>query len=416
MKYMPRCVDRELLERLDMAGAVLITGPKACGKTETAMQVAKSHVRLDSDHQARLAMEVMPEQVLSGAKPRLLDEWQEFPEIWNLVRHDIDEKRAHGLYILAGSAHPEEKSRLHSGAGRFSVMQMRPMSLFERGWSTGEVSLQTLFKGGPVASEPVCTTIGELAEKVIIGGWPGLLRSTYSSSAKFSRDYATLIAEVDISRVSDKRRDPGKVFRLMQSVARNISTEVSIASLAADVRGGVGGFKEETAADYLSALERLMFVENLPAWSTHIRSSATLRQMVKRHFVDPSLACGVLGLNAEKLLKDLEYFGFVFESLAIRDLRIYAQQLGGEVRHYRDSSGLEVDAIVELGSGNYLAIEVKLSVAAADEAAANLLKFGATIDTGKAVAPSALVVITANGFAHCRKDGVYVVPLTVLAP
>jgi hypothetical protein len=362
----------------------------------------------------RLAMQIAPEQVLRGEAPRLLDEWQEFPELWNLVRREVDDKKKNGLYILAGSAKPDENTRRHSGAGRFSVLRMRPMSLFENGWSSGEVSLAQLFQNTPVASDPVSGSLDELAEKILIGGWPGLLGRALSRSLDFSRDYAVLTAEVDISRVSDKRRDPDKVFRLMQSLARNLSTEAAVATLAADVRGGLGAFKEETAADYLDALERLMFVEDIPAWNAHVRSSVTLRQMPKRHFADPSIACGILRLDKAKMLGDLEYFGQLFESLVVRDLRIYAQTLDGRVRHYRDSSGLEVDAIVENGLGDYIAVEVKLGMAAADMAAANLLKFASRIDTAKTSAPRALVVITANGFAHRRPDGVYVVPLTTL--
>jgi predicted AAA+ superfamily ATPase len=414
MNYKKRFADIELTRRLETAGAVLICGPKACGKTETALQIAKSHVRLDTDAQARLAMQVAPERVLQGHAPRLLDEWQEFPELWNLIRHEVDDKKQDGLYILAGSANPDEKTRRHSGAGRFSVMRMRPMSLFENGWSSGEVSLGQLFSAGDISSTHPAPSLDELAEKMLFGGWPGLLGKTLPRALEFSRDYAMLTAEVDISRVSEKRRDPDKVFRLMQSLARNVSTEVSVATLAADVRGGAGAFKEETAADYIGALERLMFLENLPAWNAHIRSSATLRQMPKRHFADPSLACGILRFDKTKLLSDLEYFGLLFESLVIRDLRIYAQAFGGKVRHYRDSSGLEVDAIVENETGDALAVEVKLGVAAADAAAANLIRFAKRLDTSKTPAPRALVVVTTNGFAHRRPDGVYVVPLTTL--
>ena len=414
MDYKRRFSDVELGRRLASAGAVLITGPKACGKTETALQLARSVTRLDTDPQARLAMQVEPLRVLRGDVPRLLDEWQEFPEIWNLVRHEVDAKKRDGLYILTGSANPDEATRRHSGAGRFSIMRMRPMSLFENGWSSGEVSLAQLFAGASVTSAEIPSDLDALAEKVLFGGWPGLLGKGLSRALDFSRDYTMLTAEVDISRVSEKRRDPDKVFRLMQSLARNISTEASVATLAADVRGSGGGFKEETAADYLDALNRLMFVEDLPAWNAHIRSSATLRQMPKRHFADPSLACGILRLDKPKLLGDLEYFGLLFESLVIRDLRIYAQTAGGRLRHYRDSAGTEVDAIVEQEDGAYVAVEIKLGAGAANAAAGTLLRFAANIDTAKTPPPRALAVVTGNGFAHRRPDGVYVIPITAL--
>ncbi|OAM88545.1 DUF4143 domain-containing protein [Termitidicoccus mucosus] len=414
MAYSKRFADKELSEKLSEAGAVLICGPKACGKTETALQAAASVVRLDTDEQARIAMGVEPARVLQGARPRLLDEWQEFPGLWNRVRREVDEAKQDAQFILTGSANPGEKARRHSGAGRFSVLPMRPMSLFERGWSSGEARLADLFAGRPVSSSDVSAPLDELAEKILFGGWPGLLGKPLSRAIGFSRDYAALTAEVDISRVSEKRRDPAKVARLLQSLARNISTEAPVATLAADVRGAAGAFKDETAAGYLNALERLMIVENLPAWRAHIRSSATLRQQPKRHFADPSLACGILRLDTGRLLADLNFFGLLFESLVIRDLRIYAQANDGKVCHYRDSSGREVDAIVEAGSGDWLAVEVKLGVGAADAAAENLLKFAANIDTSKTSAPKTLAVITANGFAHRRPDGVQVVPLATL--
>lgn len=414
MDYQQRFADRELHQRLSTTGAVLVTGPKACGKTETALQLARSVARLDIDPQARLAMQVEPSRVLRGDAPRLLDEWQEFPEIWNLVRHDVDARKQDGLYILTGSANPKETTRRHSGAGRFSIMRMRPMSLFESGGSSGAVSLAQLFTGATITSEEASSDLDTLADRILFGGWPGLLGKRLSRALEFSRDYAMLTAEVDISRVSEKRRDPDKVLRLMQSLARNISTEVSVATLAADVRGSAGGFKEETAADYLDALKRLLLVEDLPAWNAHIRSSATLRQMPKRHFADPSLACGILRIDKAKLLGDLEYFGLLFESLVIRDLRIYAQTVGGRVWHYRDSFGTEVDAIVENEDGAYVAVEIKLGAGAADAAAKALLKFAANIDTAKTPAARALVVVTGNGFAHRRPDGVFVVPITTL--
>lgn len=414
MDYTRRFCDAELRQRLAAAGAVLVTGPKACGKTETALQFARSVARLDTDPQVRLAMQVEPARVLRGDAPRLLDEWQEVPEIWNLVRREVDAKRQDGLYILTGSANPDEAARRHSGAGRFSVMRMRPMSLFESGWSSGEVSLAQLFAGAAVTSAEVPSNLDVLADRLLFGGWPGLLGKGLARALEFSRDYAALTAEVDVSRVSEKRRDPEKVFRLMQSLARNISTEASLATLAADVRGGAGRFKEETAADYVDALSRLMFVDDLPAWNAHIRSSATLRQKPKRHFADPSLACGVLRLDKQKVLGDLEYFGLLFESLVIRDLRIYAQTFGGSVRHYRDSAGTEVDAIVEREDGTTVAVEIKLGAGAADAAAETLLRLAKNIDTSRTPAPRALAVVTGSGFAHRRPDGVYVIPVTTL--
>ena len=403
-----------LSARLQSAGAVLIEGPKGCGKTETAKRMAGSAVRFDADEQVRIRMQIDPGIVLKGAVPRLLDEWQEYPQIWNYVRREVDERRQKGQFILTGSATPDDDAKRHSGAGRFSAIKMRTMSLFEKGWSTGETSLAALMRGEAPSSEPVSFDLGELAEKMTLGGWPGLIGESASSGLRFASDYVALIAEVDLSRVSARKRDPYKVARLLQSLAKNISTEASNSTLSKDTWGSDANLDDETVKEYLSALERLMVTDSVPAWNTHIRSSSVLRKAPKRHFVDPSLAVGALGLSIDKLTTDLNYLGLLFESLAIRDLRIYADADGGKVYHYRDSHGLEIDAVVEYADGTWGAFEIKLGIGAVDEAANNLLKFMEKIDTGKVHAPSALTVITGNGFAYRRPDGVNVAPLSTL--
>ena len=414
MEYYKRFTDKSLFTRLQSAGAVLIEGAKGCGKTETAKQMASSVVRFDADEQVRIRMEIDPGSVLAGAVPRLLDEWQEYPQIWNYVRREVDERKQKGQFILTGSATPDDNAKRHSGAGRFSVIKMRTMSLYEKGWSTGETSLTALIRGEAPNSEPVNFDLGELAEKITLGGWPGLIGENASEGLRFVSDYVALIAEVDLSRVSEKKRDPYKVARLLQSIARNISTEASIAALSKDTWGSDATLDDETVKEYLSALERLMATDNLPAWNTHIRSSSMLRKASKRHFVDPSLAVGALGLSIDKLTADLNYLGLLFESLAIRDLQVYADVGGGKVYHYRDSHGLEIDAVVEYADGTWGAFEIKLGIGAVDEAANNLMKFIAKIDTDKVQAPSALTVITGNGFAYRRPDGINVVPLSTL--
>ncbi len=414
MVYRKRFADRALAERLQSSGAVLIEGTKGCGKTQTALQIAGSVVHFDADEQVLIRMEIDPKSVLTGATPRLLDEWQEYPQIWNYVRREVDERQQKGQFILTGSATPDDKAQRHSGAGRFSVMKMRPMSLYEKGWSTGEVSLAALLEGDEPSSESVLFGLGELAEKITLGGWPGLIGAGALEGLRFVSDYISLIAEVDLSKVSEKRRDPYKVMRLLQSIGRNISTEVTLSALAKDTGGSDSELDDETVAVYLNALERLMVVENLPAWNTHIRSSDMLRKSPKRHFVDPSLAVGALGLSIEKLTADLNYFGLLFESLAIRDLKIYADANGGKAYHYRDSRGLEIDTIIEYADGTWGAFEIKLGIGAAETAAVSLLKFADKIDTKKTKAPASLTVITGNGFAYRRPDGVNVVPLSVL--
>jgi len=412
--YLKRFTDKALQNRLKESGAILITGPKSCGKTETAVQAAKSIVRMDTDDEIRSLMEINPKAALTGTVPRLIDEWQEYPQIWNYVRREIDDRKKRGQFILTGSANPEERARLHSGAGRFSVIRMRPMSLFEKGWSSGEVSLNKIIKGGKPGSAQVDFTLDELAEKIIIGGWPNLIGAGAKAALRFMQDYIDLIAEVDISRFGGKKRDPQKIKRLMQSLARNISTECSISSLANDTGGSQDKIYDETISEYLEALERLMVIEHLPAWNTHIRSSDTLRKAPKRHFTDPSLAAGALGLSTGKIVSDLNYFGLLFESLVIRDLRIYAEVNDGKVYHYRDSRDMEVDAIIEYPDRTWAAFEVKMGFSAQNAAAERLLAFAKKIDQEKMGPPAALTVITANGAACRRKDGVNVVPLQVL--
>jgi len=288
------------------------------------------------------------------------------------------------------------------------------MSWFERGWSSGEVSLKSLFHGSPPRSAAVDFSLGGLCGKIALGGWPGLIGEDAGAAFDFTRNYLALIAEVDVDRVSERRRNSPKVLRFIRSLARNISTEASLRSIASDAGGSDDALDDETASAYLQALERLMVAEQLPAWNPHIRSAAALRKSPKRHFCDPSLALGALGMTAGKLEADLNFLGMLFESAAIRDLRVYAWAAGGSVSHYRDASGHEVDAIVEFPDGSWGAFEIKMGMGAADEAAANLIALAAKIDTTKTYPAAVLCVITANGFAHRRPDGVCVVPLAAL--
>ena len=414
MTYIPRFADNVLDAALKGAGAVLIEGPKSCGKTETALRRAASAARFDVDGDVKIKMDIDPALVLEGAAPRLFDEWQTYPAFWNFIRRAVDERKRKGQFILTGSATPDDKAKRHSGAGRFSVVRMRPMSWFERGWSEGRASFASLMRGEAPNSPQAEFSLDGLAEKIVGGGWPGLIGEPPGTFAGFARDYIALIAEADVSRVSEKRRDPRKVMRLLRSLARNTASEASLATLARDTAGNDSALDETTVADYLSVLDRLMVTEDLPAWNAHIRSSALLRKAPKRHFCDPSLAAGALGLSPAKLARDAEYLGMLFESAAIRDLRVYAWAGGAEVFHYRDSTGLEADAILEYPGGEWGAFEIKLGLGAADAAAANLKKLAANINTKKMPPPSTLTVITANGFAHRRPDGVNVVPLGML--
>jgi uncharacterized protein len=415
--YKERIADGELKERLDSSGAVLVEGPKACGKTETARQVAASEVLLDVDQNARAAIAVNPALVLDGATPRLIDEWQVEPAIWNQVRRAVDDRGEPGQFILSGSAVPADDVTRHSGAGRIARLRMRPMSLVEAGVGSGEISLKALLEGSPAEAPESPVGVDDLAEEIARGGWPGFRGRSLKAALDGVRDYLGEIARTDIKQVDGVRRDPGRVERLLRSLARNVATTASVSTLARDSTiDDEERMRDQTVAEYLSSLERLFVVEDQPPWETHLRSRSRLRQAPKRHFVDPSLAVAAMGADPEALLRDLNLLGFLFESLAVRDLRIYSQPLRGEVKHYRDSSGLEVDAIVESPEG-WAAFEIKLGgTAAIDEAAASLLKFADTVDTAKSGEPKLLAVVVATGFGYVRDDGVQVVPLVHLAP
>jgi uncharacterized protein len=415
--YQRRVVDEELRRKLQSAGAVLVEGPKACGKTETARQFAASEVLLDVDQNARAAVALNPALVLDGETPRLIDEWQVEPSVWNQIRRAVDDRGEPGQFILAGSAVPADEVTRHSGAGRITRLRMRPMSLSESGLSGGEISLGGLMGTATAEAGESRLAIEDLAAEIARGGWPGLRNRPLEAAMEAVRDYLGEVSRTDISQVDGVRRDPRRVQRLLRSLARNVATTTSASTLARDsANGDEERLKDHTVAEYLDSLERLFVVENQPPWEAHLRSRRRLRQAPKRHFVDPSLAVAALGADPAALLRDLNLLGFLFESLVVRDLRIYAQTIRGEVKHYRDSTDLEVDAIVESADG-WAALEIKLGGGAAiDEAAANLIKFGDTVDTTKSGEPKFLAVVVATGYGYVREDGVQVVPLAHLGP
>jgi predicted AAA+ superfamily ATPase len=394
----------------------VIEGPRACGKTATARQFAASEVLLDVDLNARQAIAVDPRLVLDGATPRLVDEWQIEPAIWNHVRRAVDERSDPGQFILTGSAVPPDDITRHTGAGRITRLRMRPMSLFEAGRSTGAISLAELLDGRMRPSADPGLTVTDLAEEVAVGGWPGLRGRGVPDALLAVRGYLDEIARADIGRVDSTRRDPNRVSRLLASLARNVATHTATTTLAKDSGGADGPLKDDTAREYLGALERLMVVEDQPAWAPHLRSKHRLRTAPKRHFVDPSLAVAALRATPRRLLEDLELFGFLFESLVVRDLRVYSQSADASVLQYRDSSGLEVDAIVETSDGGWMAFEVKLGHGQIDEAAARLLRFAARIDKTRCGSPLMLGVIVASGYGYRREDGVAVIPIGALGP
>jgi predicted AAA+ superfamily ATPase len=415
MKYLERITDKELQRKLNASGALLIRGCKACGKTESASQFAKSVLEVDIDENVPYLMETAPKLLLEGATPRLIDEWQEQPKLWNMVRHEVDKRQSPAQFILTGSANPDEKVKKHSGAGRFTTLDMRTLSWQELGHSSGKISLEKLLAGEKFDADSEHAELEFIIEKIIIGGYPSLIGKTISDANDINRSYINLLAEVDMSRVSEVKRDPQKVRNLLRSLARNTATTIETSSLEKDIfEKDSFSITRPTIYNYLDALERLMIIENQPAWNTHLRSSAMLRKAPKRHLSDVSLAVATLGATEKTLLKDLKFTGFLFESLVTHDLRVYAQANDASVFHYRDSTNLEVDAIVQKYSGEWAAFEVKLGTGQIDDAAENLKKFASILDTNRIQAPQSLNIITGTGMSYSRKDGVNVISLASL--
>ena len=415
-RYWSRVIDTVLDQRMRTSAAVLIEGPKACGKTETASQRAASMVRLDVDEDARQAAQIDPGLILEGARPRLVDEWQLYPRVWEHVRREADASGEAGQFLLTGSSSPADDVRRHSGAGRISTVRMRPMTLHEVGASSSEVSLSDLFAGSDPAASSGWTDLRELLDLIVIGGWPQQVRRP---DPRLAIDYLDQATHIDISTVPGaegrrpaRRRDPTKVLACVRSLARHIATPASVRSIAADA-----GLSREAVTDYLSALERLMILEEQPAFNVHLRSSRNLRTTPHRHLVDPSLATAALRVDADGLLRDLEYAGLLFESLVVRDLRVLSQPLDASVMYFHTDHH-EIDVVVARPDGAWGAVEVKLG---GDEpiaqGAASLRAAVSSIDHTRAGAPAFMAVVTATGrYAYRRDDGVCVVPLSTLAP
>ena len=415
MKYIKRISDIELQRKLNSSGAVLIRGAKACGKTESAKQLAGSILNVDTDEQVPALIDTAPQRLLLGKTPRLIDEWQEQPKLWNYIRHEIDKRRDTAQFILTGSANPEENVKIHSGAGRFATLDMRTMSWQELGLSSGKISLKNLFDGAKIDIYDEPTELEFIVEKIIIGGFPGLLGKNVNQAIDLNRAYIDLLAEVDMSRISGVKRDPAKVRNLLRSIARNTATTVEITTLEADIyEKESGNLSRPTIYEYLDALNRLMITEEQPAWNTHIRSSASLRKTPKRHFTDVSLSVAALGADSDSLLADLRFTGFLFESLTTHELRVYAQANDAKVYYYRDSNNLEIDAIVQKHNGDWLAFEIKLGTGQIEEAAANLNKFVSILDKKKVKSPKSLNIITGTGISYTRADGINVISLASL--
>jgi len=408
--------DAELQDLMGFMGAVLIDGPKAVGKTATATQVARTVFRMEVDRAARAALETYPDQLFASPTPILFDEWQDTPDIWNLVRRAVDDHSEKGLYLLTGSSRPRDNARLHSGAGRIARLRMRPMSLFESGHSTGAVSLAAILDGAEPSGAPTPLPIPELVERMVIGGWPETIDLPERAARAWVAAYNRNVVEVDVPALGP-RRNPGNLTRLLASLGRAVGTPLRRSAIAIEVGGQNGPIDDKTLTNYLDALDRLMLTEPLPAWQPHMRSRTRLRTTPVHHFVDPSIGIAALGVGTADLLADLEAAGFHFESLGLRDLRVYSQALGATLSSWRDTQlNQEIDAILELPNGRWAGFEFKLGEAQADAAAESLLHMASKVDMAKHGEPAALVVVTGGRFAYRRPDGVLVVPITSLGP
>ena len=419
--YKHRIADRLLARKLAGKGAVLVEGPKWCGKTTTAQQQAKSILDLGDGEvlkQSRQLMDLSPKTLLQGETPRLIDEWQTIPLLWDSIRSEVDRRGDFSQFILTGSSVlPRATETVHSGTGRIARVRMRPMSLFESGESSGNISLKDLFEGGTI--EPQLNKLGleDVAFLICRGGWPQstFLKGDLALDQAF--DYVDAVTGVDIQRVDDVKRSPERARLLLRSYARNIAQQVSYGTIKADMMSNdAKSLDEDTVADYIQALKRLFVVEDLEAWNPNIRSKSAIRTSDTRHFVDPSIGIAALGIGPNDLINDLNSFGLFFEDLAVRDLRVFAEALDGRLYHYRDSSGLECDTVLHRRNGTYALIEVKLGGEKLIEEGVNSLQALAnTIDTSKMSAPSFKMVLTAVGqYAYQRKDGIFIVPIGCL--
>lgn len=418
-KYMPRLIDKKIDEYLSAFGALCIEGAKWCGKTCSSAYHSNSEILIgdpDNNFQNRKLAEMSPSIVLEGEVPRLIDEWQEVPPLWDAVRFEVDKRSSKGQFILTGSATPNHKGIMHSGAGRIARLRMRPMSLYESSDSSGLVSLKDMINGKFIPRMTGEVNLRKLMQLIVRGGWPGNLDTPESHAHLLPTQYIDAVVEDDIFRLDGVKRDSRKLRLLLRSLARNESTTVTNKTLKKDIKEiDDNDINIDTVSEYLDIFKRLFITDNLPPFSSNIRSSVRLKQSEKRHFADPSLACALLGANAERLIGDLETAGFMFEALCERDLRIYAEANGLNVFHYQDYKDKEIDTVLEAPDGEWYAFEIKLGANQIDEAANNLIEISRSIEADNGRPPKLLCVICGlSNAAYQREDGVFVVPITAL--
>lgn len=415
--YKPRIIDKKVDEYLELFGAICIEGPKWCGKTWTSKTHSNSSIFLadpTNNFQNKKLAEMSPDLVLSGKHPRLIDEWQEVPSIWDAVRYAVDKDVVKGKFILTGSSTPNQKGILHSGAGRIARLRMRPMSLYESGDSTGDVSLELLCQGSIREKLTGDVDLRRIASLIVRGGFPGTINAKKEKANLINEEYINAIVEDDSSRIDGKKRSKLKLNLLLKSLARNESTTVSIKTIVKDINNNDQiEINENTVSDYLNVFDRLFLTDNQSPFSPSIRSSVRVKQLSKRHLADPSLSCAILKLTEDGLINDLNTFGFMFESMCERDLRIYAESFDANLYHYQDYQGREVDAIIEMKNGKWCAFEIKLGANQIDEAAEKLIMLSNSFEP--ASKPSILCVICGlSNATYKRPDGVFVVPITAL--
>lgn len=420
-EYKPRIVDEMLKDKLEAKGAILIEGPKWCGKTTTALQVAGSVLRMDepSKRDANIQMsEIDPVRLLIGETPRLIDEWQIAPKLWDATRYEVDTRGEEGQFILTGSAVPVESEEItHSGTGRFTWLMMRPMSLYESGESSGEVSLKELFDKPDKIVGTNNHKIDDLAFLICRGGWPPAIGMKEKAALSQAEDYYDAVVKSEINRADGVNKNPERVKKLMRSFARNQGAQIANTTLKYDIKANdIESLNEDTIAAYINALKKIFVVEDMPAWNPNLRSKTAIRSSDTRYFVDSSIASAALGIGPSDLINDLNTMGLLFETLCVRDLRVYAEFLGGEVLHYRDKSGLECDTVIHLRNGNYGLTEIKLGgQKLIEEGVENLKSLEEKIDTEKMQSPSFMMIIAGVGdFAYKREDGIYIVPIGCL--
>lgn len=418
--YRARIADQILAHKLKGKGAVVIEGPKWCGKTTTAEQIAKNVIYINSPEEInyyRQLAKISPKEILKGEKPLLLDEWQNISTIWDTIRFEIDHSRQMGQFILTGSAIPADMSEvMHSGTGRFGWLKMRTMSLWESKDSSGEVSLKSLFDSAEISAQ-TNKSIEDLAYLTCRGGWPVAVDLPKEVALDQAFDYVDAIVNRDIGLSDGKIRDNSRVRRLMRSLARHQGSQISFAKISEDLKANENiNVHDDTVASYIRALERIFVIEDVEAWNPNLRSSTAIRTLDTRYFSDPSIATASLGLGPNDLINDLKTFGFILETLCIRDLRVYSETLNGKIYHYRDKNGLECDAICHLRDGRYGLIEIKLGgETLINEGIKNLLKLKSNLNLTKMAPPSFMMIIVGVGkYAYKNEEGIYIVPITTL--